>query len=82
MKNISKSLGYPILDNVIILMARVKGNLRAFLDIPIASNLMAPLGMGILQYDLLLYGYSGNIAYFAIPYSLTSFSLLDTQSIS
>jgi hypothetical protein len=30
MKNIStKSLGYPILlDNVIILMARVKGNLR------------------------------------------------------
>jgi hypothetical protein len=32
MKNISKSLGYPILDNVIILMARVKGNLRAFFN--------------------------------------------------
>jgi hypothetical protein len=81
MKNISKSLGYPILDDVIILMARVKGNLRTFVNIPIASNLMAPLGMRILQYHL-LYGYSGNIAYFAIPYSLTSFSLLDTQSIS
>jgi hypothetical protein len=30
MKNISKSLGYPILDNVIILMASVKGNFKGF----------------------------------------------------
>jgi hypothetical protein len=49
MKNIStKSLGYPILlDNVIILMARVKGNLRAFLGYSyIGKQAHGPFGYG------------------------------------
>jgi hypothetical protein len=32
MKNVSKSLGYPILDDVIILMAMGQGKLKGFFE--------------------------------------------------
>lgn len=84
MKNISKSLGYPILDDVIILMAKGQGKLKVFLKYSYSKQAISwPLGYGeILQISLVIW-LVVILAYFAIPYSLTSFSFLThTQSIS
>jgi hypothetical protein len=49
-------LGYPILDDVIILMARVKGNsLKGFFEYSYSKQSHGPLGMGNIAISLVIW---------------------------